>query len=145
MTAPLLCRPGRCRWKTRPRLGEFGRQLFEHLGDLVIDVLRAVVGMEAKKTKRESSQQRRDDRQQIGFADLLADGNQLPLGDAIDGVDVIDTLETVLIALMDAVDADEARASIRGWAPRSPMAMPVGRVLVNTRRRSMYPCRLRRL
>ena len=71
-----------------PILGEFGTEFVQHLGDLVVDVLRAVVGVKAQDAEREARQQRLDGRQQIGFADFLAGGDQLPLGDAIDGIDV---------------------------------------------------------
>lgn len=76
----------------RARLGEFHRQLVEHFGDLVVDVFRAVVGMKSEYAEWEVLQQGCDDRQQIGFGDLLASGDQLPLGDAVDGVDMIDAL-----------------------------------------------------
>jgi len=44
---------------------EVGRQLVEHLGYLVIDVLGAVVGVETQDEKGETSQQRLDDVQEI--------------------------------------------------------------------------------
>lgn len=47
---------------TRPGLGELGRQFVEHLGHLVIDVLRTVLGKEADDDQWDARQQRLDDR-----------------------------------------------------------------------------------
>lgn len=95
-----------------PGFGELHAQLVEHLGDLVVDVLGAVVGVEAPDHEGEAVEQGLDDRQQEGLADPLAGGYEFPLGDAVHRVDVIDPLHPVLIALMHAVDADETRLAI---------------------------------
>ena len=55
--------------------------------------------MKTQNVEGEAGQQGFDDRQQVGFADLLAGGDQLPLGDAIDGIDVINAFDAVLVAL----------------------------------------------
>ena len=60
---------------TRSGFREFGAQFVEHPGDFVIDVLRAVVGVKAQNAKGKARQQGLDDRQQVGFADLLAGGD----------------------------------------------------------------------
>src|SRR5205823_10507015 len=48
------------------------------------------------------------------FAQALAAGHQLELGEAVHGVNVVEPLGAILIALVDAVDANEAGAPIRG-------------------------------
>lgn len=73
--------------------------------------------MKAEDAKREGVEERFDDGQQIGLGDLLAGGDQFPLGDAVDGVDVIDALDAIPVALMHAVDADETRTPIRYRRP----------------------------
>ena len=50
-------------------------------------------------------QQTLQGRQQVGFADALAGGHQLELGQAVHGVDVVQPLEAVLVALVHAVSA----------------------------------------
>ncbi len=104
-------------WRGRD-LGELHEELLEHLGDLVIDVFGAVVGVKALDAERKGRQQRFDHRQQVDLGEFLAGGHQLPLRDAIHGVDVVQAFEAVLIALMHAVDADKARAplGLRGLA-----------------------------
>ena len=103
----------------------------------MVDVLGAVVGMEAENAERKAGEQGFDHRQQIGFADLLAGSDELPLGQAIHGIDVINTFHPVLVALMHAVDADEAGPPLgRGRATLAD-ADRVARVLVHSRRRSV--------
>jgi len=91
----------------RARLGEFHPQL----GHGVIDVLRAVVGMEAHHAEGKPCQHGLDHRQEVGLADLLAGGHQFPLCHAVYGISVIDALHATLIAPMHAVEVDEAGAS----------------------------------
>lgn len=68
--------------------------------------------MEAQDEEWEACQQAFEDRQQVGFAQAFAGGDDLVLRDAVHGVDVIEPLDAVLIALMNAVDTDEAGASV---------------------------------
>lgn len=85
---------------------------------MVIDVFRAIVGMEAQNAEREVGEQDFQRGEQIGLADLLDAGDDLPLGDLIDGIDVIEALVTVPIALMDRVDAQVTGAAVGlGFAP----------------------------
>ena len=53
------------------RFGELHTKLLQQLGDLVIDVLRAVVRMESQNDKWKLIQQLPDDRKQVRLADLL--------------------------------------------------------------------------
>lgn len=94
------------------RLGELDAQLLQHAGDLVIDVLRAVVGMKPKNDERESIQQLPDDRKQVRLANFLARGDELELGHTVHRIDVIHPFHPVLVALMHAVDADIAGYAI---------------------------------
>lgn len=120
---------------TRARLGAFDAQRVAHPGHLMVEILRAVVGVNAEDPEREAVQQRPDDRKQEGFGDLLAGRDQLPLRDAIDGVDGI-----------DAPDRPDARCRPSGaGARRSPMGKFVPRVLVTSGRRTREPERWRRL
>ena len=52
-------------------LGELDEQFLQQFGNLVINVLRAVVGMKPRDDKRKLLQQLPDDREQVGLADLL--------------------------------------------------------------------------
>src|ERR1700730_2394389 len=62
--------------------------------------------------------------QQVGFADPLAAGDQLPLGDDVDGIDVVEPLDAVVIALMDGIDTDEPGTTFGGG--RAPDANGAG-------------------
>ncbi len=99
----------------RAAAGELDLQLVQHLGHPVVDVLAAVVGVEAQDLERELFEHLLDDGQQVGFADGLHRGHHLPLSDAVHRVDVVQALDAVLVALVNAVDADEARAAFRSW------------------------------
>ena len=85
------------------RLGELHPEFLSHFGDLVVAVLRAVVGMKAEALEGETCQQFAANRQPISLADPFAGGHQCPLGFAVHGVAVpglsgaegIDPLEAV--------------------------------------------------
>ncbi len=94
------------------RFGELHPQLLQQLRHLMIDVLRAIVGMKAQDAKRKLLEHLFDHRQQISLADALATAHHLPLRHAIDSVDVIDAFEAIPITLVHAVDADEPRATL---------------------------------
>ena len=97
------------------RLGEFDLELFQHRCHGVVDVLRAIIGMEAQDPEREAGKNLFQDGQQVGLAQALAGGDDFHLGEAVHGVDVIEPLDPVLIALVDTVDADEAGVGARRW------------------------------
>ncbi len=74
------------------RLGELDVELIQEFGHGVIDVLRAVVGMKAQDNEGEADQELLKDRQEVGFGEALAGGDDFQLGDAVHGVDVIEPL-----------------------------------------------------
>jgi hypothetical protein len=74
------------------RLGELGAQLAEQIGDPAVDVLGAVVGMEAPDREGKRGQQLFEHRQEVSLADALAAGHGLPLGHAVHRVDVVHAL-----------------------------------------------------
>ena len=80
----------------------------------MVDELGAAIGVEAANHERETVEQQRDHRQQVGFADVFHRGHQFPLGDDIDGIDMVDPLHPILIALVHGIDADIAGQALRG-------------------------------
>ena len=100
-------------WRARG-LGEaFDAQLVEQRGDAVVDVLAAVVGVEAENREREGQQQAFEQRQQEALRDADHGTDELELGDLVDQVDQVDALDAVAVALVDRVDADVARPALR--------------------------------
>src|ERR1700674_2274919 len=74
--------------------------------------------MKAEDDEGKASQELADDGQQVGFADPLAAGDQLPLGNDVDGIDMVEPLDAVVVALMDSIDADEPGTTLGcGRAP----------------------------
>ena len=71
-------------------LGEFNAQLLQQPGDLFVDVLRAVVGVEPQEDEREGLQQVFQGRNEIDLADTLDADHHLELGHLIHRIDVID-------------------------------------------------------
>ena len=67
----------------RPAARELDAQLVQHTGHRVVDVLAAVVGVEAEDLERELRQHLLDDGQHVGFGDGLHRGHHLPLSDEI--------------------------------------------------------------
>ena len=102
----------------RPAARELDAQLVQHTGHRVVDVLAAVVGVEAEDLERELRQHLLDDGQQMRLGNDLHRGHHLPLGHAVHRVDVVQPLDAVLVTLVNAVDADEAWAALgrRGLA-----------------------------
>ena len=91
----------------------------------MIDVLAAAIGMKAEDDEGKAGQQLADYGQQVGFADPLAAGDQLPLGDDVDGIDMVEPLDSVVVALMDSIDADEPGTTLGcGRAPGANTAGP---------------------
>ena len=115
-------------------LGEFlDAQLVEQHGDFLVDVCRAIVGMEAEDGAGEVRKECCQDWQQEVFRDPLDRVDELKLGDFVDEVDLVEALDAVQISLMDGIDAQEAWAAL-GGVRRSPMVILTGRVLVTVPR-----------
>ena len=102
-----------------PGLGELADVEFgEEPGDAVVDVLRAVVGVEAGDLEGEGG----DEGFELGEEEVLgdaADGAKvLELRDFVDDVDDVDALLSAAVALVDGVDAQESGPSAgAGLAP----------------------------
>ncbi len=94
--------------------GEFDAQFVQQPRYLVVDVLAAVVGVQAQDLERELRQHFLDHAEQVRLGDRLHAGHHLPLRDAVHGVDVVQALDAVQVTLVDAVDADEAWAALGG-------------------------------
>ena len=99
-------------------LGEaLDAQLLEQRRDTVVDLLAAVVGVEAEDREREGQQQALEQRHQEALGDAGHGADELELGDLVDQVDQVDPLDAVAVALVDGVDADVARPPLRLPAP----------------------------
>lgn len=98
----------------RPGLGELDMELVEQLGVPVVDIFRAVIGVEAADDKGKGLQDELEHRHQETFADASDGEHALELGDLIDGVDVIDPFDAIQIALVYGI-----QAQITGLALRS--------------------------
>ena len=66
--------------------GQFDQQLVEQLDHILVDVLRAVVGMERQNDKRELLEEVFQHWAQIPFADFLHRTDDFELGHLIDDV-----------------------------------------------------------
>ena len=121
-----------------PRLGELDVQLVEQVGDVVADVLGAVVGMEPFDHEGKQVDQAFQQRHQEALRDGLRGPHELVLRDLVGHVDQIDALAAVAVALVDGVDASEAGQAVRprrlaqGDADRGRLALledrPLGAV-----------------
>ena len=87
------------------RLGELDVQLVEQLGDAMIDVLGAVVRMEAFDHEGEQVEQAFQERHQEALRDGRHGPHELVLRDLVDDVDQIDALATVAVTNVDEVHA----------------------------------------
>ena len=87
-------------------------ELVEQLRDAVVDVLGAVVGVEAEDAEREGQQQAFEERQQEALRDGGGRADELVLGDLVDEVDQEQALDAVAVALVDGVDADVAGLAV---------------------------------
>ena len=94
------------------RLGELDAELFQEPGDLAIDILRAVVGMESEEDEGERSQEGFQGRDEKALGDSFDGDDDLHLGDFVDDVDVIEPFDAVPIALVNGVDAQETGATL---------------------------------
>ena len=97
-------------WRARDSLDA---QLVEQRGDAVVDVLAAVVGVEAEDGEREGQQQALEQRQQEALRNADHGADELELGDLVDKVDQVDAFDAVAVALVHRVDADMARPALR--------------------------------
>ena len=96
-----------------PGLGErLDVEFFEQGGDPVVDVLRAIVGVEALDGKGEGLDEGLEHRQQEALGDAFDRAYELELGDLVDEIDVVEALDAVEVALMDRVDAQEAGTAV---------------------------------
>ena len=87
-------------------LGELGDVEFvEHGGDAVIDVLRAVIGVEAGDVEREGIDECFEDGDEEALGDFLDRTDDFELSDLVDRVDEINAFNAVEIALMYGIDA----------------------------------------
>lgn len=90
------------------RPGELDMELGEQVGHPVVDVLRAVVGVEPPDAEGHLFEQADQDGQQEALRDGRDRGHQFELGRLIDQVDQVDALDAVPVALMHRVDAQES-------------------------------------
>ena len=83
-------------------------QLVEHPRDRMVDVLGAVVGVEAEDGERQRDEHPVQQRNQERLRDPGHGADMLELGDLVDQVDVVDALDPVAVALVDGVHAQVA-------------------------------------
>ena len=96
-----------------PRLGELADvQFVEQRGDLMVDVLRAVVGMKAHNLKRIGVDEGFEHRNEEALGDRLHGADVLVLGDLVHGVDVVHPFRPIEVALVDGVHAHESRLPV---------------------------------
>lgn len=93
-------------------LGELDVEFAEEPRDPVVDVLRAIVGVEAADDQRKAVDEGFEMGNQEVLADLCDAEDALPLRDLVDGVDMVKALDPIKIALMHAVDAQVVQVSI---------------------------------
>jgi len=118
-------------------LGLLDTQLLQHLGDLVADVFRAIVGVETVDLKRKLSNHHLQHRQQIRLAEPLHAGLHLPLTHRIHTGDVVNPLDAVQVALGSTLSMRTQPARPLGLgALRTPMGLHTVRVLVKFMRRT---------
>ena len=89
----------------RTGFGQFNQQLVQQFHHMLVDVLRAVVGMERQNEERELVEELFQHRNQVSFADFLDGTDDFELRHFIDGVDMIDPFYPIEIALMDRIHA----------------------------------------
>ena len=109
-------------------LGELGVQLGEQAGDLAVDVLGAVVRVEAHDRKGEQVEQPREHGQQEALRDPRHGADELVLGDLVHRVDQVHALAAVEVALVHRVDAREPGTPLGaggGGAPLWPPGPPL--------------------
>jgi hypothetical protein len=65
------------------------RSVAQQCGDLIIDVLRAVIGVDAQDPERKPFQPLPDDREHVRLTDLLASRDEMELRLSVHGIDVV--------------------------------------------------------
>jgi hypothetical protein len=95
-----------------PGFGESDEEFVEHLGDIVVDELRAVVRMKTPKDKGKHAQEILENGFEIGLTDVFHRENGFELEFLIHGVDVIEPLFPVPISGMNSVHAKKPGHSI---------------------------------
>ncbi len=83
-------------------------QLVEHCGNLAVDVLGTVVGMEPDDDERQRDEHLLQHRDEERLGDPGHGADMLELGDFVDQVDVVDALHAVPVTLMHRVHAHVA-------------------------------------
>ena len=96
----------------RTRAGELGAQLLQQGGDLAVDVLGAVVGVEPLDHKGEKVQEALQNGDREALRDGLDRAHELVLRDLVDQVDPVDALAPVEVALVNGVHPHEAGPSL---------------------------------
>lgn len=81
----------------------------------MVDVLGAIVGMEAKQGEGECLQELFQRGDKVAFADFFDTAYRFKLRHFIDGVDVVDAFLFVLIALMYGLYTNIARFTLGLW------------------------------
>ena len=112
-------------------------QLVEQRDHGVVDVLGAVVRMEADHDEREQAEQAFEYRHQEALRDRRNGTDELVLRHLVDNVDQVHALGAVAVALMDSVDAQEAGPAIR--LRRAALAHPHRRRLRPLDHRALRP------
>ena len=93
-------------------------QLAQQGNHLMVDVLRAVIGIKAMNGEGEIGDERFEDRKHVVLGDSAYGAHGRELGDLVDQVDVVEPLHAIEVALMQGIDA----AGGIGWGLRlSPM------------------------
>ena len=91
-------------------------QIVQQFGDLSIDVLRAIVRVEAIDYKGKYCDQAAQGRHHETLGYRLYGGHELVLGDRINDVDLVEALGAVQVALVNRINSQETGASPRGGA-----------------------------
>lgn len=86
----------------------------------MVEVLRAVIGMETMNGEGEIGDKRFEDRKHVVLGDSAYGAHGLELGDLVDQVDMVEPLHAIEVALMHGVDAQVARAAF--WMGAAPLA-----------------------
>ena len=95
------------------RLGELAdMELVQECGDAAVDVLRAVVGVEAQHVEREQEQQRFENRRHEPLGDARHGADVLVLRHFVHHVDDVHALASVPVAQMHRVHPHEARPTV---------------------------------
>ena len=94
------------------RFGQFDQQRVQQFDHMLVDVLRAVVGMEGENHKRELVEEIFQHWDQVPFADFLHRSDNFELCHLIDGVHMVNPLHPIEIALVDRIHAQIPRLTI---------------------------------